>query len=290
VQHALFHEKQTIIEGSLFGVDINPKSVMICRLRLWIELLKHAYYKASAKRGEALELQTLPNIDINIKNGNSLISRFKTDFKITDFKNTKIRESFLRKFKQYSVDVFAYKECKERSEKESIRKRLSEFQEFINGLFKLDLPEYKEIKKLEEEMGQTGQSFDFASKDKTFEDKVNKLQGKIEKANEILLDKLKIYQKAFEWRFEFPEVLNDNGDFIGFDVVIGNPPYIRQEEFSGIKDYLKRNYKTYTGIADLFVYFIELGLDKLRDNGQFIYIVPNKWMKAGYGKQIVSLR
>ena len=71
IQEALFHEKQTIIENCLFGVDINPNSVKICRLRLWIELLKNAYYKNER------ELETLPNIDINIKCGNSLISRFE---------------------------------------------------------------------------------------------------------------------------------------------------------------------------------------------------------------------
>jgi type II restriction/modification system DNA methylase subunit YeeA len=70
IQETLFHEKQTIIENCLFGVDINPNSVKICRLRLWIELLKNAYYKSEN------ELETLPNIDINIKNGNSLINRF----------------------------------------------------------------------------------------------------------------------------------------------------------------------------------------------------------------------
>ena len=66
IQETLFHEKQTIIENCLFGVDINTNSVKICRLRLWIELLKNAYYK------NATELETLPNIDINIKCGNEL--------------------------------------------------------------------------------------------------------------------------------------------------------------------------------------------------------------------------
>ena len=73
IQETLFSEKQTIIENCLFGVDINPNSVKICRLRLWIELLKNAYYKNST------ELETLPNIDINIKCGNSLVSRFALD-------------------------------------------------------------------------------------------------------------------------------------------------------------------------------------------------------------------
>ncbi len=74
IQAGIFHEKKTIIENCLFGVDINLNSVKITRLRLWIELLKNAYYKKD-KNGE-LQLETLPNIDINIKEGNSLISRF----------------------------------------------------------------------------------------------------------------------------------------------------------------------------------------------------------------------
>ncbi|MBK6996280.1 MAG: hypothetical protein IPH31_15630 [Lewinellaceae bacterium] len=76
IQEALFNEKQTLIENCLFGVDINPKSVMICRLRLWVELLKHAYFTAESKYQR---LETLPNIDINIKSGNSLVSRFALD-------------------------------------------------------------------------------------------------------------------------------------------------------------------------------------------------------------------
>ncbi len=74
VQETIFNEKRTLIENCLFGVDINPKSVQICRLRLWIELLKNAYYKNTHYQ-EFKELETLPNIHINIKCGNSLISK-----------------------------------------------------------------------------------------------------------------------------------------------------------------------------------------------------------------------
>jgi hypothetical protein len=96
----------------------------------------------------------------------------------------------------------------------------------------------------------------------------------------------KIYENAFEWRFEFPEVLDNDGKFIGFDAVIGNPPYIRQEEFSEIKPYLKQSYKTFTGTADLYVYFVELGLRNLRTGGTFSFITPNKWMRATYGQPL----
>src|SRR5690606_7232070 len=73
VQETLFNEKKAIIESCLFGVDINPNSTKICRLRLWIELLKNAYYKEHSPGILGSELETLPNIDINIKTGNSLI-------------------------------------------------------------------------------------------------------------------------------------------------------------------------------------------------------------------------
>jgi type II restriction/modification system DNA methylase subunit YeeA len=109
-----------------------------------------------------------------------------------------------------------------------------------------------------------------------------KLESEIEeiKAN-------KIYENAFEWRFEFPEVLDEEGSFVGFDVVIGNPPYIRQEEFSDLKPYLLNTFnETGAGTADLFVYFVELALKVLKQEGEFSFIIPNKWMRAGYGKKL----
>jgi hypothetical protein len=72
----------------------------------------------------------------------------------------------------------------------------------------------------------------------------------------------------------------------GFDVIIGNPPYVRQEELGEIKPYLEANYETYQGTADLFVYFFEKELELLKDNGYFGMIVSNKWLKAGYGENL----
>ncbi len=95
-----------------------------------------------------------------------------------------------------------------------------------------------------------------------------------------------IYKNAFEWRFEFPEVLDDDGNFTGFDIVIGNPPYIRQEELGTLKDYLKKDYEVYTGTADILVYFYELGLRVLKQNGRFSFITSNKFIRANYGKPL----
>jgi type II restriction/modification system DNA methylase subunit YeeA len=110
-------------------------------------------------------------------------------------------------------------------------------------------------------------------------EETKKLETEIEaiKAN-------KIFENAFEWRFEFPEVLNDDGDFVGFDVVIGNPPYIRQEEIKELKPHFKSKFKLYSGTADVYIFFIEKGFEILKSNGVFTYIMPNKFMQAGYGQ------
>ncbi|MCH7525332.1 MAG: Eco57I restriction-modification methylase domain-containing protein [Bacteroidetes bacterium] len=72
----------------------------------------------------------------------------------------------------------------------------------------------------------------------------------------------------------------------GFDVVIGNPPYVRQELFKEIKPFLEKNYKCYNSVADLYTYFIEKGINLMNKKGLFSFILPNKFLKATYGKQI----
>jgi len=89
----------------------------------------------------------------------------------------------------------------------------------------------------------------------------------------------------FHWGFEFYEVfdLEKPKEERGFDVVIGNPPYVRQEALGELKTYFKDQYRVYDGTADLHVYFIERSLASLNENGIFSYIVANKWMRANYG-------
>ncbi len=89
---------------------------------------------------------------------------------------------------------------------------------------------------------------------------------------------------AFDWKQEFPDVFEQGG----FDAVIGNPPYVRQELLKGQKEYFDGHYEVYHGIADLYAYFIEKGISLLKDGGQFSYIVANKWMRANYGKPLRS--
>ena len=96
-----------------------------------------------------------------------------------------------------------------------------------------------------------------------------------------------VHPRAFDWHAAFPEVFGSEIDGEGgFDVVVGNPPYVRQELLSDIKPYLEREYRSYHGMADLYVYFYERGLRLLRPGGLLSMIVTNKWMKSGYGEPL----
>ena len=298
VQEALFHEKQTIIENCLFGVDINPNSVKICRLRLWIELLKNAYYTSESN---FTELETLPNIDINIKSGNSLVSRFPIE---ADLKQAlrKAAQGANRRWtmESYRLAVQTYRNARNKDEKEGMKELMLEIKQGFSSEIRMSDPRKKRLDKLVSELYHrfTG-TFLFEPESpygkhgerlaKQRKQEQEKLEKEIEQLNQQL-DELKTnttFEHSFEWRFEFPEVLNDEGEFVGFDIVIGNPPYIRQEEFSDLKGHLLEAFpETGTGTADLFVYFVELALRLLRDEGEFAFIIPNKWMRASYGKKL----
>lgn len=282
IQETLFHEKLTIIENCLFGVDINPNSVKICSLRLWIELLKNAYYKSEH------ELETLPNIDINIKCGNSLISRFGLDADLSDvFKKDKFSVN------DYLIAVQTYKNTSDKKSKTEIRNFIDRIKsEFKITLYNRDSRKVK-LSKLRgeylilENQTKLGDLFektaekDVAKKKATYTKQIEAIEKEL---NEEQEGKFFDEQNAFEWRFEFPEVLDAEGKFAGFDLVIGNPPYIRQEEFSDIKFYLKNHFDIYHSIADLLTYFVELSHRLLKENGLFQFIISNKFTRANYGQ------
>ncbi len=314
IQETLFHEKQTIIENCLFGVDINTNSVKICRLRLWIELLKSAYYKVnpainktnsasspsqsstflspSGRIGGAA-LETLPNIDINIKCGNSLVSRFAIDADLSHA---------LKKSKwtidSYRIAVDTYRNAESKEQKREMEKLIANIKTDFRSEISLNDPKIKKLQKLNGEVLKltTEQSlFEISKKEKTEWNKqlekitieTKKLETEIEeiKAN-------KIYENAFEWRFEFPEVLNDNGDFVGFDVVIGNPPYvviIKSKHGKQVIDYFNFNYLTSEYNPNTYALFTELAFSKLlKSNGHFSYIIPNSWLGGTYFNQLRS--
>lgn len=280
VQETLFREKQSIIENCLFGVDLNPNSVKICRLRLWIELLKNAYYKSET------ELETLPNIDINIKNGNSLINRFPLD---SDLK------SALKKSKvsveDYKNAVREYKEAESKEKKRNLEEFLINLKEGFRSEISRNSKEMKLYNSLKSEyhfkyinpqLIENELTNDQIKDKKNLESKIKKIEDNIEEIRSN-----KIYENAFEWRFEFPEVLDEEGNFIGFDVIIGNPPYIQLQKMGADSDVLeKRGFRTYTKTGDIYSLFYEQGFNILKENGLLMFITSNKWMRANYGESL----
>ena len=115
--------------------------------------------------------------------------------------------------------------------------------------------------------------------------KLPNLDKNIKCGDSLIDDETVVGEKAFNWNAEFSEIF-DNG---GFDIVIGNPPYVRQEMIKHLKPYLQDNYATYSGVADLYVYFFEKGLNILKDNGFLSFICSNKYIKTQYGLNLRKL-
>ncbi len=305
IQKELFELKKSIIENCLFGVDINPNSCEITKLRLWIELLKYSYYIfEEGKNTNALE--TLPNIDINIKCGNSLISRFSL------YDNLKKITNIKKKIQEYKDLVAQYKDPNPLFplNKTDLTNKIQD----LKTTFSLELKDPKTKAELEKAIEKHIKKYNFfALDDKSLLDGLNyfipslfgalKLSpkeeeeafasyGRIRALRKKLDDALsgREYQNAFEWRFEFPEVLDDEGDFLGFDCIIGNPPYIRQEQIREIKPLLQRQYQDfYNSTADIYTYFFALSYRLLKDKGFNAFITSNKYARAKYGAQLREL-
>lgn len=257
VQETIFAEKRTIIENCLFGVDINPTSVYICRLRLWIELLKNTYYTETSGY---TQLETLPNIDINIKCGNSLISKYNVCIGSSVIEQVKKDKMKTKEFKelvlQYKEIVSAYKNENNKETKRAVDEAIRNVKSQIRSVIQLEL-------------------FD-------------------EEANEKKVRKEDIFRNSLEWMFEFPELLDDDGRFIGFDAVIGNPPYISAPmqiaDFKLAEQRQKlvesKNYRSLYQKWDLYIPFIELGIKLSFENGIIAMIVPFPLTNQLYAKSL----
>ncbi len=293
IQKELFELKKDIIENCLFGVDINPNSCEITKLRLWIELLKYSYYIFEEGKNTN-NLETLPNIDINIKCANSLISRFNLNDDLKKIPNIK------KKIQEYKDLVAQYKDPNPLYplNKQDLINKIQD----LKNTFSLTLKDPKTKAELEKAIEKHITNYnDFALDDKSLLTGLNyfipslfgtpKLSPKEEKEAFASYGRIRAlrkklddalsggeYQNAFEWRFEFPEVLDDEGNFLGFDCIIGNPPYMQVKKglyssifypFSEGKDIGKQNtYKV----------FIELGFNLTKQKGLISLITQSSIM------------
>ncbi len=310
IQKELFELKKDIIENCLFGVDINPNSCEITKLRLWIELLKYSYYIFEEGKNTN-NLETLPNIDINIKCGNSLIFNFPLNSKLTIGQTPEFARKLKAEIKEYKNSVMLYKEglgektkilqniaklkslitnyfIDQHQAKQHLKESLKAFiSEYGDGIFDLNTAFGMEILKIARD---TKNNFKFIptltrKQPSPIGVEANRLLIKIRECYEIL-ENLR-NSKALEWRFEFPEVLDDEGNFLGFDCIIGNPPYIRQEHIKDLKPLLQKQYQDfYNSSSDIYTYFFALALNLLKEKGFSAFITSNKYARAKYGANL----
>lgn len=293
IQQELFYTKKDIIENNLFGVDINPNSCEITKLRLWIELLKHSFYQSFDDENYH-DLKTLPNIDINIKCGNSLVSYFETGKSLNHYPNIKER---INKYKRIVKDY-----------KEGFYTDKSHINQEIKNL-KISFKNFCFADKFKKEM-------------KGFNDKCEKYSKKYGNFLAVDDENLKFFVSAnltlfdfdekeatkefanlkkeydnifnlesnhpFEWRFEFPEILDDDGNFKGFDLIIGNPPYIKENDNKDLFTNTKK-LRTYQGKMDIWYHFVGRGFDILKNNGYLAFIATNNWVTNSGAKKLRNI-
>ncbi|EOH0286884.1 Eco57I restriction-modification methylase domain-containing protein, partial [Campylobacter jejuni] len=295
IQKELFYTKKDIIENNLFGVDINPNSCEITKLRLWIELLKHSFYQSFEDEAYH-DLKTLPNIDINIKCGNSLVSYFETGKSLSHYPNIKERMSkYKRIVKDYKEGFY--------TDKNLIAKEIKNLQESFKN-FCLKDKFNKEIKQLTNGANEYSKKYGDFLADEHHDEKFKSFFSKNmfefsfdEKvATKEFANLKKEYDNIFnlesnhpfEWRFEFPEILDDDGNFKGFDLIIGNPPYIKENDNKDLFTNTKK-LRTYQGKMDIWYHFVGRGFDILKNNGYLAFIATNNWVTNSGAKKLRNI-
>ncbi|HEG2670319.1 TPA: Eco57I restriction-modification methylase domain-containing protein [Campylobacter coli] len=295
IQQELFHTKKDIIENNLFGVDINPNSCEITKLRLWIELLKHSFYQSFDDENYH-DLKTLPNIDINIKCGNFLVSYFETGKSLSHYPNIKERMSkYKRIVKDYKEGFY--------TDKNLIAKEIKNLQESFKN-FCLKDKFNKEIKQLTNGANEYSKKYgDFLADehhDEKFKSFFSKNMFEFSFDEKVAIKEFANLKKEydnifnlesnhpFEWRFEFPEILDDDGNFKGFDLIIGNPPYIKENDNKDLFTNTKK-LRTYQGKMDIWYHFVGRGFDILKNNGYLAFIATNNWVTNSGAKKLRNI-
>lgn len=277
--------KRDIIQNNIFGVDIEHGAVDIARLRFWLALVV-----------DETMPQPLPNLDYKIMCGNSQLCRYSLDMPIEGVfveYNRKGKDRATKEGLQWeNFTLESYKELvasytEEHQNKTALRTKIAE----IKDCFKTTLA-YGDIKKRQtaerlvyeyEETPMFGECK--ANLDPVGYKKAKSILARMKKQEEEVLNN-KYYQNSFEWRFEYPQMLDEKGNFTGFDIIIANPPYIKEGKMSKtfFEPYKKSPY--YKGKMDIWYLFACNCIDLLKDNGSLCFIATNNWTTS-FGASIL---
>ncbi|MDW8211025.1 MAG: Eco57I restriction-modification methylase domain-containing protein, partial [Cytophagales bacterium] len=268
--------KLNIIQNSIYGVDIEKGAVDIARLRFWLSLVV-----------DEDEPKPLPNLDYKIVVGNSLVSKLddttiEIDWSLDETAHGLFGADLAKQKSQLLKQIS--NEQKEFFSLDSNKKKLSAD---IRNL-KIDLL----INQLELMVKTKGLDTKPTGTGKKLAEQTELYWQTLGWKNSILqLKQLKDQPDKslnfFDWKLDFPEVLNEwINHNPGFDIVIGNPPYIQLQKDGGklANEYEKQGYQTFERTGDIYSLFYEKGIQLLKTQGHLTYITSNKWMRAGYGK------
>lgn len=273
---AMSRLKRKIIANNLYGVDIKPEAIEIAKLRMWLSMVVDI--------PTIDDVEPLPNLDYKLMAGNSLISTIAGEHLIPD--PTKTQQGMLNVTPvqaaiQPLLDLQHQYFESHTDDRKKLSKQIREAEAKVFQAAIIDRRQYwqSEQRKLEQDIRRMGK----ASKAQS-----QKLQAVISKLRELDSVEIDVARGLrsldfFQWHLHFNDVFQQKG---GFDIVLGNPPYVRHEQITALKPSLQVEYDCYTGTADLFVYFFERGFRLLKPNGNLTYICSNKYMRSGYGEKL----
>lgn len=273
--------KREIIQNNIFGVDIEQGAVDIARLRFWLALVV-----------DADEPQPLPNLDYKITCGNSQICRYSLNTPISYVfveynrkgkekakKENKVWNDFT--LESYKNLVIGYTE--EHNDKNGLKAKINEIKScFKTTLAKGDIKKRQSVEKKVydyEAIPLFGEPL--AKEDPIGYSKAKNELKRLQKKEDEILNNNK-YENSFEWRFEYPQLLNEEGDFMGFDIIIANPPFIKEGRMSKTFFEPYKDSPYYKGKMDIWYLFACNGLDLLNDDGILCFIATNNWVTS-YG-------
>ena len=255
--------KLGLIQECIYGIDIQPIAIQIAKLRFFISLLVDQKEKPGMEnRG----LEPLPNLDFKLVCANTLISPPESEpIKVGLFSAAK--DDFSMQFESLTEQYFsAY-----------LPEEKKKLKDDIAGLINQKCREkIREIEKKTESDDEITRKILKEKHQQVIEQKKNEI---------ALWNSYKNLFKHeavgfFETKYFFPKVSE------GFDIVIGNPPYVEAKKLKEISQILRKYYSTYSGTADLYVYFYENGIKQLNKNGTLIFITSNKFIKTSYGENL----
>ena len=264
--------KRDIIQNNIYGVDIEKGAVDIARLRFWLALVV-----------DENEPQPLPNLDYKIMCGDSLLHRFTLDAPfqnvLRDYNQKNNTHYTLEDYRQW---VYDYTDISDHTQKDNFRQKIEDIKRAVKT--ELSDKEKGKIAKVRGAIDNLQMGDFFGDKKKENEKKIRALQKELKALEQqrAEIESNKIYDQAFEWRFEFPALLDEKGDFMGFDIVIGNPPY-----GVSIKDqYRKAVVGIWGNVPDyeIYYYFIQVAEMLLVERGILSYIIPNTYLFNNFAK------